>query len=258
MSNYPQQPVDAFDICDLALRHYRKVLQRTWPLMVFITLSQAFSFYMGHLFTSVTLNVICDVIGLLFFLYFCAAMLYQVQSVLDTKSIDFKQALAIVKTRYLPFVITLFCIVAVVVLYYWFISHMLQIWVGNKAQASQMKSLLIFLFLCLAPIVIFVVFMIFSPILVLLDKVNPLAAFKDSYLLIGMRWIQAFTVYACLGVVYILVAPGTLHAHFLMHYYLFIPFVFVVYLILLPLVFNYVLFMLHDFKLRFASEQDLL
>jgi hypothetical protein len=258
MSKFPQEPVDSFDICDLALRQYFTVLKPALPLIILLTLAQAFTFYLGHLFSSTILNVIFEVVGLILFLYFSGALLCQIQSILEDSEMTFQDALRAMISRLIPFFICLLLIIAVVVLYYWFISHVMQTWIGpSTGEHAAMKNLFIFLFLCLSPIVIFIVFMIFAPAVVVLDQLNPIRAYGRSYRLIGVRWLQAFTIYACVGIVYILVAPGTLHAHFFMHYHVFLVFVLFVYVILLPFVFNYILFMLNDFKLRLAAEVDL-
>jgi hypothetical protein len=159
--------------------------------------------------------------------------------------------------RFLPFFLGVLLIVVVVALYYLLVTHIMQIWIKPAdVQHPSLKNMLIFIFLCLAPIIIFIVFMILSLPLIIIDKINPLKAMARSHQIIGARWLQAFTAYACLGIIYILVSPGTLHAHFFRHYHLFMVFVFVVYCILLPLLFNYILFMMNDFKLRMEDEVD--
>ncbi len=257
MSLLPTEPVDAFDVFDCALKNYLGLLTQSFFLIILITLAQAFTFYLGHLFAKMYLNAIFELIGLLLFLYCSGAMLYQAQQLLEAKRCSVKDALYQMWGRCLPFFAGAILLVVIVALYYYLLTYVVQVWLQPiAAPHASLKNMLIFIFLCLAPILVFIVFMIFSLPLIIIDRLNPFKAFLRSYVLIGSRWIQAFTIYACLGIIYILVSPGTLHAHFFMHYHVFMIFVWISYCILLPFLFNYLLVMLHDFKLRLAAEVD--
>ena len=255
MSRLPTNIIDPFTVFDHAVRNHLAVFKRSILLIVLITLSEAFIYYLGHVVASPVVSVIFEVIGVLLFLYFYGAMLYQTQSYLDGQDVSAKEALLEMPGRYLQLLACAALILLIVTLYYLLITHVMQWWVGDTQHAT-IKSMIIFILLGVAPILIFLVFMIFAVPLVVIDGLNPLRACQKSYLIIDTRWIQAFTVYACMGLIYILVSPHTLHAHFLMHYHVFMISVFVVYCVLLPFFVNYMLFMINDLKLRTEAQVD--
>lgn len=255
MSRLPTNIVDPFSIFDHAVRHHLAVLKRSIGLIVLITLAQAFIYYVGSLSHSFVLNTIIKVIGVLVYLGFYGAMTYQVQSYLDGQDVSTRDALLQMRERYLPMIACALIISVIVVLYYVLITHVMHWWLGDSG-GSPIKSMIIFILLGVAPILIFLVFMILAIPLLIIDQLNPLRACQRSYMLIDTRWLQAFTVYACMGLIYILVSPHTLHAHFLLHYHVYMIFVFFVYCLLLPFYFNYVLFMINDLKLRAEADVD--
>lgn len=255
MSRLPTTVIDPFTVFDHAVRNHLAMLKRSVLLIVLITLSEAFIYYLGHVTASQVISVILQVIGVLFFLYFYGAIIFQTQAYLDGQEVTAQEALLEMRGRYLQLLACAALILVTVSLYYVLITHIMQWWVGDTPNAT-IKSMIIFILLGVAPILIFLVFMIFAIPLVVIDQLNPLRACQKSYLLIDTRWIQAFTVYACMGLIYILVSPHTLHAHFLMHYHVFMIFVFVMYCLLLPFFFNYMLFMINDLKLRADAQVD--
>lgn len=255
MSRLPTTVIDPFTVFDHAVRNHLAMLKRSILLIILITLSEAFIYYLGEAITHHVLRGIFEIVGVLLFLYFYGAILYQTQSYLDGQDVSTKEALVAMRGRYLPLLACAAMILVIVAAYYLLITHVMQWWVGDTPHAT-VKGMIIFILLGVAPILIFLVFMIFAMPLVVIDQLSPLRACQKSYLIIDTRWIQAFTVYACMGLIYILVSPRTLHAHFLMHYHVFMLFVFLVYCLLLPFFFNYMLFLINDLKLRAEVQTD--
>ncbi len=256
MSGLPKKPVDVFDVFDYAVRHHFRVLKKILALIILMAFVQALIVYTDH-FVLNRLHWVIKIVGAVPMLFFTGALLYQAQMCLEEHESSLLHTLQVMLQRCIAFFMCAVLLTLLVVLYYFLVLQIMRVWIHpTGAEDGSIKGMLIFMGMYMIPTLIFIVFMIFALPLTIVDRLNPLKAMARSYVLIGTRWLQAFTVYACLGMMYILVTPNTLHAHFLIRYHLFMPFVFVMYLIFVPFIVNYLLFMLNDLKLRWAAQVD--
>src|SRR3990167_9353775 len=93
MSQFPLQPVDAFDVFDYAARNHLRIFKKTYPFIILMTLVQTCVFYMEHVLASHYVTSLFCVVGLILFLFFAGAMLYQTQKTLEEQALSFKEAL---------------------------------------------------------------------------------------------------------------------------------------------------------------------
>ncbi|PHQ81122.1 MAG: hypothetical protein COB66_03150 [Coxiella sp. (in: Bacteria)] len=256
-SQYPAEPTDIFDVFDNAMRSSFKVLKASIALIILITLAQGVIVYLGSISHSFTLNTIFEVIGGIIFLFFGCAMLYQANTVLQDKPISYQTAIQAMLPRIFKFYITLVVSLFIVFAYYVLAAYLMHLWGGTpSAHSSHTTRSLIFALVGLVPIIVCIGFYIFTFPLIILDDLPPLKAFAQSYRLVRARWLHSFTVYVAIGIVLLLVLPGTRHAMFFRRHHVLLLFDFVVFCILLPFLVNYVLFMLNDMKVRWQLDQE--
>ena len=94
--------------------------------------------------------------------------------------------------------------------------------------------------------------MLLVPQLALMKK-NVGAALKDSFKWVGLRnFVVTFILYVYVLVLMFLVYPDAHHMHWMRDHFLALPFNFLVYMVFLPFLINYTLFLLNRAKLTSA------
>jgi hypothetical protein len=106
---------------------------------------------------------------------------------------------------------------------------------GGKGSGSATKDMFILFLFAVAPILFGVVTMLFSPALILTRGMNAFQAIKQSILMTWFHWFYAFSVYACLAIIIVLVLPISKHIQFMIEHHIIALFDFIVLALLLPI-----------------------
>lgn len=251
MQPLADKPIDVFAVFDAAFKRTIPVLKETFATIILLTLAQAFIIYIAPLSTSHYFNLIVEVVGFIFFLYLCGVLVYQADQLFIDRPVTLQQACQTVLRRSPGYFAIIILIAAIIVGYYLLMAHVFRQPAGTRNNADMAIHGMLFALVGLMPILLFVVFELFAIPLVLLRKVSVLKSLLHSYQLVGMRWLPAFSAYAMIGIVFVLVTPTTQHAHFFLRYHLLILFNFAIFCLLAPFVASYILIMLHDFETRY-------
>ncbi len=245
------KPIDVFEVFDSSFKRTLPVLKETFSTIILLTLAQAFIIYISPLSSSYYFNMIVEIVGFIFFIYCGGVLLYQTNQLFICEPVTLQEACQTVLRRSLSYFAIIILIAAIIVGYYALMAHVFRQPAGTQNNVDMAIHGLLFAIVGLMPILLFVVFELFAIPLVLLRKVSVLKSLLRSYQLVGMRWLPAFSAYAMIGIIFVLVTPNTQHAHFFLRYHLLILFNFAIFCLLAPFVASYVLIMLHDFETRY-------
>ena len=110
---------------------------------------------------------------------------------------------------------------------------------------------LTYLILVGIPLTIGIVLCFFAIPILTIDVINMLPAFRESVGLVGYKnWLRTFAAYAAILITALIVSPVTRHGHWLRMHYLSFLFDAAVFILLAPLIINFILFLLNDLRLR--------
>lgn len=239
MDRFAQSQGTLSDVWKQAAKQTLPLIRVSWLILLLVWLGAMIVIYADHLvLIPLAANLAVSVVGYLLALFFTGSLLLCTQAIQDNEPLTFMAAMERMLARSPSYFTTILIFLAVIVSYYlgggWLIHH----FTAHPAAASGEPETAVMYFMMgvVAPLIVMIVFFIFAIPLTVIESCGPFKAFLRSYRLVGKHWLRAFSIYGVVCVLFILTVPTTLHAHFLMRYYVYPLFVLIVYMILMPFI----------------------
>jgi hypothetical protein len=250
MNNYPKVANSMTTLIGLSFKYYLPILRIIFPLILLMVLVKDLYLYLGGLPTNHWLRMIIIFIILLLQVYLSSSALLSTNGFLAGTPLRLSVACRTIYNRiatiYLGFfaLILIFCAI-------FFIGHLLSgLVVYVSANKTMAYNFAIVLLLGLPLTICLVLFFFIMPLLALGTN-NMAAAFRESIALVNYRnWLKTFILYAICVLFLLIISPGTLHGQWLIRHHLNFVFDIIVFSLVLPLIFNFILFLLNDLRIR--------
>ncbi len=251
----PKEPLHLSELFGLAVRKLTPTMRVTVPLIFLMVLVKDFSTYMNIVPSNTTASIIYMVVSAALFVYFWAVSLRMTASVWQGDFFKLGRAFknSLYPTLHVYAAIVVYMVVAIALFYLgYLVTHLL----GHTALGGKNVALLVFFFITAFPYFFFAVLCLLTYPIIVLQKTPVWKAFLSAVKLTGKsHWLWSLAIYAVFAIMYFLITPTTLHAHFLRRYYLSAPFDFIIMLFLVPLLNNLFVLVLNNMQLDQKAQR---
>lgn len=250
MNVYPTEPKSMTQLIGYSFANYAKVLKAIIPLILLATLAKDIYIYWGGMPSIQIIRMIIVIILVILGIYFWLAALYSANETLKGKPISVKMACRTVYYKWSSIYAGVFAFIlgcCVIFFVGYLISAIFIAIFPDKTLARALS----YLILIGIPLTIGIVLCFFAIPILTINTVNMIPAFRESVRLVGHKnWLQTFVAYAAILITFLIVLPGTRHGHWLRVHYLSFLFDAAVFILVAPLIINFILFLLNDLRLR--------
>ena len=253
MNVYPTTPKSIMHLLGYSFANYGRVLRAIIPMILLAALVKDIYIYWGGMPNMQIIRMAIIIIMVIVVIYFWLAALYSAHEVLKGQPVAFKVVLRTVYYKWSAIYAGVFvfilgwCVV-------FFVGYVISAVFINIFSDTIAVRALIDLILIGIPLTIAVVLFFFAIPILTLDTVGLMSAFRESVRLVGYKnWLRTFVAYAAVVITALIVSPATRHGHWLRMYYLNFLFDVTVFILLAPLIINFILLLLNDLRLRHAN-----
>lgn len=250
MKELPKEPSDFSDLMGLSFKNYYKSFLVSVLFIFLMTVMQGVSIYLGRMHDAMIIHwIVWIVFGLLFF-FFAACALRRVHfSLTHGADKEDSKTIAFVAKRFPVMVLTLLILSAFLWVWHYLVYHLGLEWIGHP-EIHRTRVSIFMLFFFVVPEIVILGFFFFAIPLGVLEEVSLKRVFGRSMHLIGDKWTWGFASFIGFGIAFMFTYPGSHHAYFFYGYHLLILFDFVIYCLLVPVYFNYLVLLHNDLQLR--------
>ena len=239
--------IPLFDVFVESIKRQPALYRKTLGITLLIVIVKDWYLYCGGMpINPIAFHVVAAVMALLM-IYLFACFIYSCDKIRQGHTLSLRQVFVDTAKRIAQVYLICVFIVAFCVGFYYLGHYLAQLWVGVHLKPTKKYMMIIILF-TIFPILYGIVVLLFAPILALLKNCTALKAVKNSIYLSWFHWFYVFSLYVFIGIIYILVSPLSLHAHFFIRYHVMIVFDFIVFAMLLPVFTNMALTILSELE----------
>lgn len=242
--NYPTTPQEYTQLLKLSVKHYIRTFARIFLFILLIVLAKWVLLAIPQLPQSVGIPI--KIIFYLIILYLICSSIYTIHTLWQNQSLTVSAILQFVLKKLLPVILSLLMIGLVIFLLVVSVRLVLFSFIHvNPMLIAFLTSVVISL-----PTIAIILFSFFVIPLLLMQDISIKNAFKQSALYTAKNWFGVFVLYLILGSLIAFLLPSSKHALWLQQHYLLQLSDLVVLSIVLPILFNLLLLLLNDLKLR--------
>ncbi len=246
--NYPATPQEYTQLLTLSIKHYIRTFTRIFLFILLIVLVKWALLAMPQLPLSIDIGI--KIILYLIILYLICLIIYKTHALWQNQSLPVLLELQFVLKKFLAVILSLVLIGLTIFL--WIVVLRLLLF-----SLIHLNSMLIALLASIGialPTIVIILFSLFVLPLLLTQTISIKDAFKQSALLTAKNWFGVFVIYLILSIVTAFLLPSSKHAMWFQQHYLLQLTDLVVLSIVLPIVFNLLLLLLNDLKLRMEKK----
>jgi len=247
---YPTEPKSIIQLIGYSFANYSKVLKAIIPLILLATLVKDLYIYWGGMPRIQILQTILIVIMIILEIYFWLTALYSADLTLKGQPTSLKMACRTIYYKWSSVYagVFLFILGWCAVFFVGYLVSAIFISIFSNMLLARALSYLILIGI---PLTIGSVLCFFAIPILTINNVKLLSAFRESFQLVGYQyWLHTFVAYAAIIVTSMIVLPVTRHGHWLQVHYLSFVFDVAVFILLAPLIINFILLLLNDLRLR--------
>ncbi len=253
MSLYPSLPKPISFLIIESIKKYGAVLKAIFPLILLLAVVKDLYFYFGGMPKNTIAVWVIILVMVLMEVYLLSAAILGTHKILSGSpgrlNQTCRETFQKVSSIYAGF-FALIIILCVLFFIGYGIAYLL-----SRGSQPVIQNLLMLFFIGVPITYSLVMFFFVIPSLIV-ESVSVTTAFRQSFSQAGYTsWLRAFSCYAAFLVFFFVLLPSTRHGVWLVRYHVIFIFDVVMLSIFLPLLLNYLLFMLNDLKLR-SQQQD--
>ncbi len=250
MNVYPTESKSITRLISYSFANYAKVLKAIIPLILLATLVKDIYIYWGGMPSIQIIRMIIVIILVILEIYFWLAAFYSANETLKGEPMSVKVVCRTVYYKWSSIYAGVFAFILGCCVIF-FVGYLISaIFIGIFPDKTLVRALS-YLLLIGIPLTIGIVLCFFTIPILTINTVNMISAFRESVRLVGYKnWLQTFVAYAAILITFLIVSPETRHGHWLRMHYLSFLFDAAVFILVAPLIINFILFLLNDLRLR--------
>lgn len=255
MSLYPTQSKPIIHLVGYSFIHYGRVLKAIIPMILLAALVKDIYIYWGGMPNIQIIRMIIIIVMVILQIYFLLAALYSANKILKGQPMLVKTVFRTIYYKCSAIYAGVFAFILGCCLVF-FVGYLISaIFIAIFPDKTLVRAST-YLILIGIPMTIGIVLCFFAIPILTLDSVSMMPAFRESVRLVGYKnWLRTFAAYAAVIITSLIVSPATRHGHWLRVHYLSFLFDASVFILLAPLIINFILFLLNDLRLQHKKSR---